>query len=91
MQFWKVFPSFKILNFRGSYEDRQYEQNNLGEKDPHNLQNLTCKISNFHLQNRDFSLNFQWISTVLVSKFKFRCFLIKIKEILNSNKSLLFY
>ena len=40
---------FKIQKFRGSYEDKQYEQNNLEEKVSHNLQNLRCKISNFWL------------------------------------------
>ena len=34
----------KILKFRGSYEDKQYEQNNLEEKVSHNLQNLTSAI-----------------------------------------------
>ena len=42
---------FKILKLGGLCEDKQYEQNNLGEKVPHNLRYLTCKISNFQLYN----------------------------------------
>ena len=47
MQFWEVLTFIEILKFRGSLVDKQYEQNNLGEKVPYSLQNLTCEISNF--------------------------------------------
>ena len=42
--FGRFFIFFKIQKFRGSYEDKKYEQNNLGERMSHNLQNFTCKI-----------------------------------------------
>ena len=29
MQFWKDLSFFNVLKFRGSYENKQYEQNNL--------------------------------------------------------------
>ena len=48
MKFWKVYVFFQ--NSQIPYEDKQYEENNLGEKMPHILRNLTCNISNFQLR-----------------------------------------
>ena len=43
---------------------------------------ITFKLSKFSVLKWYISLNFQWILTIWVPKFKLRCFLIKIKEIL---------
>ena len=49
MQFSKILSFFKIVKFGGSYKDKQHEKI-IFEKDlRHNLENLTCKISNFQL------------------------------------------